>query len=102
MMEVIAESPSYDYERSNYENHLVEEMGGISVNLSNSVLAAHSDWNQEESAESYEQLTWLTDSATFKNRLKNIGLTYGNEVSLETIYCSPCFIVEISPAIDRV
>ena len=32
--EVIIQNPSYDWERSDYESHLVEELNGIPVNLS--------------------------------------------------------------------
>ena len=103
MIGVIIENPSYDFEASNYERSLVEDEGGIPVNLRNDVLATSSDyWNWDNPNEDYEQLTWLTDFAKSTNELRDVGLRYGNECSLGYIYCSPCLIVRINPASDRI
>ena len=102
MMEVIIEDPTYDYQSSDYERHLVEEQGGIPVNLSNGLLAKNSPLNDNDWTEIYEQLTWLTDFSESANELKDIALAYGNDVSVGFVYCSPCLIVQVNPASDRV
>lgn len=101
MMEVIIENPRYDYEQTEYVNHLIEELGGVPVNLYNGVLARDSNWNGDYLTESYEQLTWLTDFAESANELKDLALAYGNEVTVGFVYCSPCLTVHIEPASDR-
>ena len=102
MMEVIVGNPNYDYQQTDYQGHLVHELGGIPVNLSNGDLAADSDWNQDEMTEDYEQLSWLTDFTKPTNELKDLMIAYGNEVSVGFVYCSPCLIVRIGPAGDRI
>jgi len=103
MMEVIVENPIYSYEHSSYERTLVEREGGIPVNLQNDVLATNSEyWNGDNPKEEYEQLTWLTDFSKSANELRDAGLQYGNECTLGYIYCSPCLIVWIDPASDRI
>jgi len=103
MMGVIIQNPSYDYEASSYERSLVEDRGGIPVNLRNDVLATSSVyWNGDNPREVYEQLTWLTDFTESANELRDVGLQYGNECTLGYIYCSPCLIVRIDPASDRI
>ena len=102
MMEVIVEGPSYDWERSDYKGHLVRELNGIPVNMSNKTLARHSIWNHIDLTEDYEQLTWLTDFAKPANELKDTAVAYGNEVSLEFVYSSPCLIVRVDSASNRV
>ena len=93
MMKRIVENPSYDYYEEDYEGHLVQELGGTPVNLSNGVPVIDSE----------RTLTWLTDFAKSPNQLKDRGLFYenerdedGNDVSLKAVYCSPCLIVQIS------
>ena len=112
MMGVLVENPYYDWEDSCYEKHLVEELGGIPVNLSNDTLAAYSDhwrdWDEgdpeadDKPGEVYEQLTWLTDFAESVNELGDVGPAYGNEPTVDYMYCSPCLVVQIDPASDRV
>ena len=109
MMETIVHNPNYDYNNSDYKRHLVEELGGVCVNLFNGVLAAESGLREElmelgddDSMEGCEQLTWLTDFTKSANELKDMTIAFGNDVSVGYIYCSPCLIVRIRPAIDRI
>lgn len=102
MMKVAVEGISYDYESSDYPRHLIEELGGIPVNLFNDATAADSDWNNRDSRERYEQLTWLTDFTKSANELKDIALAYGNDVTTGFMYCDPFLIVRIGPAVDRI
>ena len=103
MMGVIVENPNYNYETSSYERSLVEDKGGIPVNLKNDALATSSEyWHGDNPREVYEQLTWLTDFTKSTNELRDAGLCYGNQCSLGYIYCSPCLIVRIGPASDRI
>ena len=103
MMGVIIHKPKYNLEESSYERNLVEKLGGIPVNLKNGDLATHSDyWNGDNPEEVFEQLTWLTDFHKSTNELMDVGLHYGNECTLEYIYSSPCLIVRIDPASDRI
>ena len=102
MLEAIVEDPNYDYERTDYERHLVDELDGIPVNLKNDSVAAHSEWSDRYSTKDPGQLTWLTDFAKSTNELKDRVLAYGNEVTVGFVYCSPCLIVRIDPASYRI
>ena len=87
-----------------YEGHLVENHGGIPVNLSNGVLAT--GWEPEGPyhgplVHGSAQVTWLTDFAESPNKLVDVGVSYGNEATANFVYCSPCLIVPISPASSR-
>ena len=107
MAGAIIENPEYDDRESNYEQSLVEEWGGVPVNLSNDVLAgdleSYWNWGWEMPKDVPEQLTWVTgDFAKSANGLRDVGLYYGNESTLDYIYSSPCLIVRIDPASDRI
>ena len=102
MMEVIIQNPSYDWERSDYESHLVEELNGIPVNLSDDIQAKYSTWNESDLTDDFEQLTWLTEFSESGNELKDVALAYGNEVTVDSVYCRPCLIVRVDSASDRV
>ena len=106
MLGAIIEDPEYYYEESNYQQALVER-GGVPVNLSNDVLAndleRHWNWGWDIPKDVPEQLTWVTDFfAESVNGLRDVRLHYGNECTLDYIYSSPCLIVRIKPASDRV
>ena len=103
MIGSIVYQPSYDFNNQRYEVYLLEELDGIPVNLANGVLAADSEWNKQELIEEYEQLTWLTaDFVKSANELKDVTMAYGNDLSVGFIYCRPCLIVRIRPAVDRI
>ena len=100
MMETIVEGPNYNYESTNYTKHLLEELNGVLVNLSNDQIAQHSD-DAENATQEPKQLTWLTDFIDSTNELKDHTLAYGNEVTLGCVYLNPCLIIPIRPASDR-
>ena len=104
MMGAIIKNPDYDYQESSYEQTLVKERGGVPVNLRNDVLASdlqdYCDWNIPKDV--CKQLTWVTDFTKSANELRDVGVHYGNECTLDHIYSSPCLIVRIDPASDRI
>jgi len=101
MLEKIVEAPDYNYEDEGYREHLLSWLGGIAINLDNGTDASDSEWVREYENKNWKQITWV---APFKvgNPLKDVVVAYGNEVSVGFIYCSPCLIVPIDPASDRV
>ena len=105
MMKTIVHNPYYDQEQTDYGEHLVKELGGVPVNMYNGVLVADSEWtlhwHKDELMERCEQLTWLTDFTKSANQLKDIEVTFGNDVSVGFVYCSPCLIARIRPTINR-
>jgi len=103
MLERIVEQPDYDYKNTNYREFLIEWLGGVPINLNNSTVASDADWVQEgyEMPKRSAQITWV---APFKEgiRLKDVATAYGNQYAMDFVYCSPCLIVPIDPASDRV
>jgi len=101
MLERIVEEPNYDYMCEQYRGQLLKQLGGIAINLDNSTVASESDWVLDYEKTNWKQITWV---APFKEWiiLKDLAMAYGNEVAAEYIYCSPCLIVPIGPASDRV
>ena len=102
MLERIVEQPKYDYMDESYREHLITRLGGIPINKDNETLAEDSEWLQEhEVTEESMQITWV---APFKegNNLRDVVTAYGNQVAVDYIYCSPCLIVPIDPATERV
>ena len=102
MLEMIVEQPNYDYTDESYREHLITEYGGIPINKDNKTLAKDSDWLQDHAAtEESMQITWV---ARFKegNNLREVIAAYGNQVAVDYIYCSPCLIVPVDPASERV
>jgi len=101
MLERIVEQPNYDYMEESYREHLITELGGIPINKNNKTLAKDSEWlrGREVTAESM-QITWV---APFEegNNLRDVVTAYGNQVAVDYIYCSPCLIVPIDPASER-
>ena len=103
MMDRIAKSPSYDPEQSSYEGALVEDLGGISVNKTEGAafgLARNSAWIHNYDMGG-EVITWVSPFNE-RNQVPNISMAYGNEYTAGYIYCSPCLIVRIADASDRV
>ena len=103
MLERIVEQPDYDPMNTSYRDYLVERLGGVPINTDNTTAARESDWVQERYTvrKNLTQITWVTP---FKegNQLKDAATTYGNEFTVDFVYCSPCLIVPIAPASDRV
>jgi len=103
MLERIVEQPDYDYEDTNYREFLIDWLGGVAINLDNNTMASDSDWMRMGYAvpKKCAQITWV---APFKEgiRLKDAATAYGNQFAMDFVYCSPCLIVPIDPASDRV
>jgi len=102
MIKRIVEQPKYDYMSVSYREYLIKKLGGIPINLNNDTIARDSEWVQDYGVpKRWKQITWVTP---FKevNILRDFAMAYGNEVAVDYIYCSPCLIVPIVPADDRV
>ena len=91
-METIVGSLSYNYESTDYMKHLLGELDGIPVNLTNDRISENSDYARSAMLEP-EQLTWLSDFIDSANELKDHMIAYGNEVTLGCIYLNPCLII---------
>jgi hypothetical protein len=102
MLDKVVERPDYDCEHQDesYESALVIEKGGVSVNKTQGAAPDHSPWVTDGDCEG-EFITWISPF-NGRNQLKDVSLAYGNEVVANYAYCSPCLIVRIAPASDRV
>lgn len=101
MLDKIVQRPGYDYVDDSYESALVMELGGVSMNKTEGAALEHSHWANWELGSENEFITWVSPF-NVRNRLQDISMSYGNEVSAGFIYCSPCLIVRIAAASDRV
>ena len=99
MIDRIIRGPNYCYELECYEK-AVMELGGVSVNKTEDATPDRSHWVSRED-EKGELITWIS-LFNGQNKLQDISVTYGNEVYAGHIYCSPCLIVRIAAASDRV
>ena len=99
MLDKIVLGPSYDYDAESYES-AVMGLGGVSVNKTESAALEYSHWADDEDNER-EFITWISPF-NGRNQLQDIRMAYGNEVSADFIYCSPCLIVRVASASDRV
>lgn len=100
MVDRFALNHYYDYSRESYEGALVKELGGVSVNKIEGINFNPSLFAPYGESEG-EFITWISPF-NGRNQLQDINMAYGNEVSAEYIYCSPCLIVRIAAASDRV
>ena len=100
MVDRFALNHYYDYSRESYEGALVKELGGVSVNKIEGINFNPSLFAPYGEPEG-ELITWISPF-NGRNQLQDINMAYGNEVSAEYIYCSPCLIVRIAAASDRV
>ena len=89
----------YDPYNERYESALVENFGGVPVNLSEDVNLDDSRWI-EEGAEP-EFITWISPPDCERNKLQDVTVAMGNDVSTGFIYSSPCLTVAIPAADDR-
>jgi len=99
MVDKIVRAPAYDYENEYYETALLD-MGGVSVNKTEDVVVNRSRWIPRELRGGGERIIWISPFND-RNQLQDIRTTYGNEVSTGYTYCSPCIVVRIAPAGDR-
>ena len=89
----------YDPASETYEGALVKDFGGVPVNLTEDANFDNSRW-VEEGAEP-EFITWIIPPDSGRNRLQDVTVAMGNEVSTGFIYCSPYLTVDVSAADDR-
>ena len=100
MVDHIVQDPDYDCQWDSYENALVEREGGVAVNKTDCAALENCCRVSEEACAS-EFITWISPFNE-RNRLRDTALVYGNEVTAGCIYCSPCIIVPVPSACDRV
>jgi len=103
MMDQIVRDPSYDYTEACYSSVLVTDLGGVSVNKTEGAALEHNAWAEDDLGGTIESefITWVSPF-NGRTQLYDVSIAYGNEVSGQYIYCSPCLIVRIAPASDRV
>jgi len=100
MLGEIIQGPSYDYEVESYGSALMG-LGGVSVNKTEDGMFNPPDWATDEDDVEREFITWISPF-NGRNQLQDLYMAYGNEVSADYIYCSPCLVVRIPAASDRV
>ena len=101
MLDEIAQDPEYNHEYECYERGLVE-LGGVPVNKTDRVPLDSSFWAVDSEGETEgEFITWISPF-NGRSRLQDITVSCGSEPSGGYIYSSPCLIVRITAAIDRV
>jgi hypothetical protein len=93
----------YDTDRESYERNLLSGQGGVAVNKIEGATLDQCSWDEDEDEESEKEfITWISPF-TGRNQLQDIiPQANGNDVSAGYVYCSPCLIVRIAAAIDRV
>ena len=74
-------------------------MGGVGVNKTADLDFDYSRYLGD--GEHGEFITWISPFNE-RNQSQDIKMTYGNEVSADYIYCSPCIVVRVAAASDRV
>jgi len=99
MLDKIVRSPSYDYEVESYWNALIG-LGSVSVNKTEDATSDLPDWTTNDDDREFT-ITWISPFNGW-NQLQDFYMAYGNEVSADYIYCSPCLVVHIPAASDRV
>jgi hypothetical protein len=101
MLDEIVRDPNYSCERygESYGGVLMMDMGGVSVNKTQGAVPDDAPWVADYDTEG-EFITWISPFNE-RNRLKDICMAYGNEVTADYIYCSLCLIVRVAPASDR-
>ena len=100
MVDKIASNPYYDYEDGSYEGTLIKDLGGVGVNKTEDLDFNRNRYLEEDEGEG-ELITWISPF-NGRNRSQDINMAYGNEFSADYIYCSPCIIVRVAAAADRV
>ena len=92
--------PSYDcVVHESYQDALVAERG-ISVNKTESAGLDGSKWVSKDNQKG-EFITWVSPFNE-RNQLHDISLGSWNQITGIYINCSPCIIVRIAAASDRV
>jgi hypothetical protein len=102
ILDGIVSRPYYDYEGDSYEGTLLNELGGVVVNKTEDLDFDCSRYLEDGEGDGEgEFITWVSPFNE-RNQSQDIKMTYGNEFSADYIYCSPCLIVRVAAASDRV
>jgi len=96
MLDEVIHALEYNCESATYESTL-REMGGVSVNKTEVSTDDDLYWPPKR----MEHIVWASQFNS-RNQLMDMRTVYGNELSYGYTYCSPCIIVRIAPASDRV
>lgn len=100
MVDRIAQNHDYDYYDESYEGSLIAKMGGVSVNKTGAPDLDRSRRVLDGEGEA-QFITWISP-LNERNKLQDLAMAYGNEVSAEFIYCNPCIVARVAAATDRV
>ena len=92
-------SAYYDPYSEDYESTLVKQAGGVPVNLADDVNLDDSRWIKEGAEPEF--ITWISPPDCERNKLQDVTVAMGNDVSTGFIYSSPCLTVGIPAADDR-
>ena len=104
MLDRIAGCVDYSPENGEtYEEGLMSDCYGVSVNKTEYADMSKSKWASEDEEEEEGRTEFITWVSPFngRNKLQDFTVTLGNEVNPGIIYCSPCIIVRIAGASDR-
>ena len=107
MLDTIPSYVGYDPENGEtYEEGLMSDCSGVSVNKTEHANMSESKWASEEEEEEEEEegrtefITWVSPF-NGRNKVQDLTVTLGNDVNPGIIYCSPCIIARIDAASDR-
>jgi len=89
----------YDPYNERYESALVENFGGVPVNLTEGVNLDESRWVRGGAEP--KRITWISPPDCKRNKLQDITVALGNHISTGFIYSSPSLTVDIPAADDR-
>ena len=89
----------YDPYNETYETALLKDFGGVPVNLADDPNI--DDPCQMDARAEPQFITWISPPDTERNKLQDITVAMGNDVSTGFIYCSPYLTVDIPGADDR-
>ena len=99
MLDTITQAVYYDPNLESYESTLVTELGGVPVNKTEKAKLKKSRWVEE--GVDFEFITWVSPFVG-RNQLQDVTVALRSDVSTDIIYCSPCLIVDVPAAVDRV
>ena len=97
----------YSPENESYRDGLVKNSAGVLVNKTENVNPYgpedydKSEWDFDEGEPMPQFITWISPFNQ-RNKLEDYPVTLGNEASAGVIYCSPCIIVRVAVASERV
>ena len=98
MLDEIVVDPYYHFETGSYEGALLDGWYGVAVNTREADI---DDYYRVSKGETMgEFINWVSPFNT-RNRLRDVGINFGNDVCTSFFYSSPCIVVAIAAARDR-